>query len=288
MHARVGYNSSMKYIGPAIKYGLHNLKYMLPFVVLPAMFIGVFTRPFCLSNYLYAYPNMSVNNYMDIFGAFFNFSWQNIVLTALGFLLVVMVMTLLHGFIERHMRTGKFSIHEASSIINGNILAVGLCSLFIIVLYMVCMIILSLVVFWLHLLISGLGNVPTLFNVAVVYALGVLVSVGFIRLAMQMYLAIPEVISTGYSFNACLSEVGDKMNRSSFGIWLAYVLPLFVHIPVLVLSNGYWWCRIILFVLMTLYMVYYLSLTYVVYFAISGFSRVDYDTHLMLFRRKLK
>ena len=276
----------MKYFANAVKYSFNNLKYTILFALLPAVFVGYFMQPFCLTNFLGAYPHLVVEGYTSVFNAFFNFGWQNIILTILALLVVVFIMTILFGYIERHMRTGKFSIDDTKQIFNSNILVVGLYSLLIIVLYMVFMIVLSLVLFWAHLLISGANCAPTTFNIVFAYILSITFFLAFFRLLMQIYLSIPETLTTGYSLSSCMREVGDSLGKNTFKVYIAYVLPLVVHFPVLVLTFGHWTQIIVTFVLMMFYIISYVSLTYVVYFDIYNLPRKDVDTFALLFRRK--
>ena len=276
----------MRYFVDAVKYGIRNLNKLSLFTLLPAVFVGYFVTPFCLTNFLSKYPQLVVLEYKDVFDAFFDFSWQNILLTAIGLILVVFVFTILLGFVERHMRTGKFMLTDSMQIFNSNIIVVGLISLLIIVIYMVVMILLSLFLFWLHLLISHLEYAPTTLNIVLTYAVSILTLLSLYRLAMSLCLSIPEIISTGYSLPTCMSEIGDKLGKNSFKAYFAFALPLVIHIPALVLSVGHWWYIIVLFVLMFMYVVYYTSLVYVIYFDISGFARNDEDTTKLLFRRK--
>ena len=276
----------MKYFANAVKYSFNNLKYTILFALLPAVFVGYFVQPFCLSNFLGSYPNLVVEGYTSVFNAFFNFKWQNIILTTLALVVIVFIMTLLFGYVERHMRTGKFSIADTKQIFNSNILVVGLYSLLIIVLYMVFMIVLSLILFCVHLLMSGANCLPTTANIVITYLISIVFFLTFFRLLMQIYLSIPETLTTGYSLSSCMREVGDSLGKNTFKVYVAYALPLVVHFPVLALTFGHWTHIIVTFVLMMFYIIYYVSLTYVVYFDIYNLPRKDVDTLALLFRRK--
>ena len=268
----------MKYALKAVKYGTKNSIKAIIFAMIPALFVGLFVNPYCLSKFFAVYPDLKVTNYLSMFNAFFDFDWQNVVLIVLGCALVIFMLSIVFGLIERHMRTGKFSLSESSSMFNNNIMVVAIYFVVIILLYMFSVFIISLLTYCLHLLISGMGKVPTDVNIAVSFVFTAILFLVFFRIAMLLFLSIPETITTGYSMSNCINEVSVAMGKKSRSIYIAYILPMFLHFPLNILSYGLWWNKLIGVLLLAFYIIYYCSLTYIVYFDINNIERKDVTT----------
>ncbi len=265
----------MKYLIDAVKYSTKNSIKLFVFALMPAFFVGGLLSPYALSNFYAQYPHMVVNNYTSVFSAFFNFNLPNVVLWILGFILLAISLSVTFGLIERHMRTGKFTLSESTTLFNNNILIVLAYMAILAVIYFVGTLLISIILFGMHMLISGLGVVPTTLNVVVSYAVGIILMLVIYYFMMIIFLAIPETISTGYSVPNCIINTNQNLSRKAKAAFVAFVAVLLVHFPLIILSYGHWWRVLVGVLLAFVYIYYFTSLNYIIYFDINGISRED-------------
>ena len=118
----------MKYTAQSTKYVFKNLFYILPLVVLPA-FLLAFTLARAESISVFtkvAQGRLTEIGYVELFQtiSIFNFSsWESVLFGAFGFLSLVVCVSMLMAFTEKHMRIGKRTLNGLFGKLNDNLLS---------------------------------------------------------------------------------------------------------------------------------------------------------------------
>ena len=187
----------MNYTIASIKYILKNFWYILPFAILPALFLSLSIDKFAiqkvLTDYFTGKPGgsfpiifraISIFNFRDV-GAFFA--------GLAGIVLMVVCVSLMMALIEKHMRIGKRTFSGIFSKLNDNLISTcGICLLYVL-LYEVWALITSALLF--------LVMIPE--TVGVVYVLSVIVFFG-------MHFVLLYIVSIFYLWLPCLQITGFR------------------------------------------------------------------------------
>ena len=117
----------MKYTLQAIRYSLKNLLYLFPLAVLPALFLSGSIDQSALENVVHTFFEGEIHSWTfpDLFRAIsvLNFaSWKSIGFGVLGIVTLIVCVSMLMAFLEKHMRYGKRSFNGIFSKINDNLL----------------------------------------------------------------------------------------------------------------------------------------------------------------------
>ena len=216
----------MNYTIASIKYILKNFWYILPFSILPALFLSLSIDKFAiqkvLTDYFTGKPGgsfpiifraISIFNFRDV-GAFFA--------GLAGIVLMVVCVSLMLALIEKHMRIGKRTYNGIFSKLNDNLLSTcGIC-LFYVLIYEVWAVLISALLFLAYLVE----------NVVAVYILSVIIffSMHFVLLYVVslFYLWLPCLQITGFrAFEALRYSyqlVAPVKMRIVFGQWISVTL----------------------------------------------------------------
>lgn len=216
----------MNYTIASIKYILKNFWYILPFAILPALFLSLSIDKFAiqkvLTDYFTGKPGgsfpiifraVSIFNFRDV-GAFFA--------GLAGIVLMVVCVSLMLALIEKHMRIGKRTYNGIFSKLNDNLLSTcGIC-LFYVLIYEVWAVLISALLFLAYLVE----------NVVAVYILSVIIffSMHFVLLYVVslFYLWLPCLQITGFrAFEALRYSyqlVAPVKMRIVFGQWISVTI----------------------------------------------------------------
>ena len=216
----------MNYTIASIKYILKNFWYILPFSILPALFLSLSIDKFAiqkvLTDYFTGKPGgsfpiifraISIFNFRDV-GAFFA--------GLAGIVLMVVCVSLMLALIEKHMRIGKRTYNGIFSKLNDNLLSTcGIC-LFYVLIYEVWAVLISALLFLAYLVE----------NVVAVYILSVIIffSMHFVLLYVVslFYLWLPCLQITGFrAFEALRYSyqlVAPVKMRIVFGQWISVTI----------------------------------------------------------------
>ena len=216
----------MNYTIASIKYILKNFWYILPFSILPALFLSLSIDKFAiqkvLTDYFTGKPGgsfpiifraISIFNFRDV-GAFFA--------GLAGIVLMVVCGSLMLALIEKHMRIGKRTYNGIFSKLNDNLLSTcGIC-LFYVLIYEVWAVLISALLFLAYLVE----------NVVAVYILSVIIffSMHFVLLYVVslFYLWLPCLQITGFrAFEALRYSyqlVAPVKMRIVFGQWISVTI----------------------------------------------------------------
>ena len=118
----------MKYTAQTIKYNTKNLFYVFPLVVLPAFFLSLaLARADILSVAKKVWEgSFSAISFWELFRALtiFNFaSWEAALAGLFGVLSLVVCVSLLMAFTDKHMRFGKRTFNGLFAKLNDNLLS---------------------------------------------------------------------------------------------------------------------------------------------------------------------
>lgn len=265
----------MKFIKLGGKYTLKNCWWMALLWLIPSVFVGLCCGPFQVIEFMNVYPTSTISGFGDIFNILMPFGWQQIVFGILAILLVSVVLSMVVGQAESHMRSGKLKFKEIFSYVNNDILVVLVNVVMYVLIEAVLTFIFGSIIFLFHLMTSGLSNTPTVLCSIIAIILCVCLLV-LNTLAVSMFVInIPNMISNGYSFKEGVSSTTQLVGKSTFKLLLAYLLPYLLIIPLVSIfcrTNILWLFNIILFLIL---IVYYSGLSMTAYFELSDTSRYD-------------
>lgn len=216
----------MNYTIASIKYILKNFWYILPFSILPALFLSLSIDKFAIQKVLTDYfTGKPGGSFPIIFRAisFFNFRDVGAFFAGLaGIVLMVVCVSLMLALIEKHMRIGKRTYNGIFSKLNDNLLSTcGIC-LFYVLIYEVWAVLISALLFLAYLVE----------NVVAVYILSVIIffSMHFVLLYVVslFYLWLPCLQITGFrAFEALRYSyqlVAPVKMRIVFGQWISVTI----------------------------------------------------------------
>ena len=268
----------MRYTIQACKYVIKNFFYVLPFVILPALFFSVSTDEKaieCLMDTLLA-GDFSKLHFSHIFYAIsiFNFSsWKAVGSGAVGIIALVFCVALLMAMLEKHMRIGKRTFNGVFSKLNDNFISTCGYALLLLAIYEV----------W-TLLTSALLFLVSRFTVGVLaYILCALVYLGMHVVLLYavsiIYLWLPCMQITGFRATEALYYSNRLANPVKWRILLGQILFLFVSETTVCLCVLFAPNPVLLMVLTTsfyaiLIMVYCVRMQ-IAYFDLDNIERAD-------------
>lgn len=188
----------MKYTIQSIRYIVKNFWYVIPFALLPALFLSVTLDKDSISkvatNYFTGKPAASY--FSDIFHAvsILNFRSVGAFFSGLaGVVLMILCVSLMFAMVEKHMRIGKRTLNGVFSKLNDNLISTcGICLLYVLV-YEVWTLITSALLFFVALPDAK----------AVAYVLSVVVFFG-------MHFVLLYIVSIFYLWLPCLQITGFR------------------------------------------------------------------------------
>ncbi len=188
----------MRYTVQSTKYVLKNFIYLLPFTILPAVFLAFSTDENAISEVIQAVVTGKIGEwtFAGIFRAIsvLNFAtWQSIVFGIVGIIVIVPCVALIMALLEKHFRIGKRTFNGLWAKLNDNFLS----TLFGVV------ILLGIYELWSLLISAMLFFVSRISIVALAYVFAGLV---FILLHLLLMIAI----STIYLWLPCMQITGFR------------------------------------------------------------------------------
>lgn len=245
---------------------------MLLLAIIPAVLLGLFTRPAALYDY---YSNIdyygSTHDFWEVFVniSFFECVWWKILIK---FVALAVVTAISLGIIQRHFKVGQFSFSKMFTFLNDNIIMVT--AVFVVALFVITLaqflisgvVMLTAVVatsFTQYVIFSSIGITLVYFLVLVLFSMGMTWTA--------------EMLETGASF---FSGFGLAMHRVRGHVFSLFV-GIFIPVPVL-LAEAYLFAYLnvsFAFVInMVMYLfiyMYYVAFAMVSYYDISGIERED-------------
>lgn len=265
----------MKFVKLGANYLFKNIWYIALIWILPSIFSGLCCGPFQVIEFMNNYGSTTISSFSDIFTILMPFTLQRILLSILSLILLSIFLSLSVGIMESHMRSGKLRFKEMFSYVNNDILVVLINLVVLAVIYLVLVFLLGSVLFLLHLLLSGLSNIPTILNVifAIILCSGVMIL--FTLLSSLFLINIPNMISNGYSFKEGISSTAQLFSKSTFKLLCSYLIPYILIIPfvsLLAKTGTIWLANIICAFVIN---IYFSTITMTSYFELSDTPRYD-------------
>ncbi len=188
----------MKYTIQSVKYIFKNFWYILPFVIIPALFFAMSTDQeaiYCVIDVLFN-GDVSSFHFSHLFRAisFLNFaSWKAVVFGLLAIVVVIISVAMLLALLDKHMRIGKRTYNGLLSKLNDNLISTAGYTLLLLIIYEVWALITAA-------LIDLFSIIP---NPTFAY-----VFIGLVFIAMHVLLVY--LIGTIYLWLPCMQITGFK------------------------------------------------------------------------------
>lgn len=270
----------MNYVKETLKYIVKNFLPLALIFIAPSVVLAFFVNPMATISFIPVYAQTPVNSYYDFVGFVLNFDYLKLVYPP-----ILIFITLLLSFcigmsvIERHFRVGKLNLKKPFSNLNDafipGIIVLLICA-GILVLYSV---ILLSVTFLLHVIISGISNVPNVANLIITTITSLAVFILFMTLTSPVGFMMPLMITYGYRFTDAISQayalVGKKLFKVTAGIVFPFIVVAILEY-ILSFFNIIYAIDIIIAVIFYLFLTIYITAYIVtVMFDLSNLERRD-------------
>lgn len=188
----------MKYTIQSGKYVLKNLLYLLPFAIIPALFLSVSTDEAAITEVLgnFFSGEITLWRFSSIFRAVsvLNFgSWRSVAFGLIGIVALVVCVALMMALMEKHMRIGKRTFNGIFSKLNDNLVSTTGYTLLLTIIYE----------FWSLITAALLFFVSRITVTALAYAFVVFVFLG-------MHVVLLWVVGVIYLWLPCMQITGFK------------------------------------------------------------------------------
>lgn len=262
----------MHYAAKTVEYIFKNFWRILLLAIIPAVSLGLFTRPAAIFDY---YTNVDYygakHDFWEVFVkiSFFECVWWKILI---GFVALAIITAVSLGIILRHFKVGQFSFGKALTYLNDNIIMVT--SVFVVALFAI-----TLAQFLISGIIMFVAVFATSFTQYVVFSVIGIIIVYFLMLILfsigMMWSA--ELLETGASFFTGFGLAMRKIRGRVFSLFVGSIIPvsvLFAEACLFAYLNVSFAFVINIVVYLFIYM-YYVSFIMVAYYDISGIERED-------------
>lgn len=231
----------MNYLKEVLNYYLKNFLYIIVFCIIPVVFISLLLKPFSLFEFVVQYPNYTITNFSDFYLAVYGINWIDILWIVLSFIILVIAISLLLGFIESHFKTGKVSWINTFSL-NSNVLSVFKIILILSIFAYAVNIIMMLLMFLVHFLcaVDGVGNVfSCIFNYVILF-FGMFV---IVRSFTMFTLTGIGMMINGSPMNVSFSDATHAVSRNAwkiFAVEVALFLIVFAIVVIFTILDLTW------------------------------------------------
>ncbi len=208
----------MNYLKDVLLYYGKNFVYMLIFCISPAVFIGLLMQPFALFEFLAKYPSLTINNFGEFFLSVYNLEWLDILWIILAFVLLVIAISLLLGFLESHFKTGKHNLVNDFSL-NSNVLSVMKITFLLAIVIFVINLILIFLMFLVHVIFNNFGASTTA-SIIINYIIVVAGMFPIARMFTMFTLTGIEMLINGSPMNVSFSDSTHAVARNGVKIFV--------------------------------------------------------------------
>jgi len=223
----------MNYFKEIWKYYFKNLAWLLFFVFIPVLFMGLILHPFKMIEFLAFYPSRPYNGFGDFWDSVFNAGILQIMCLIAGVVVLVVAVCLLFGAIEKHFKTGKVSLVNDFSL-NSNLPSVAKLLLLTIG---ICLLVnfISLILIYVMHFIFAVDGMAIWVNVVFAYIV-VIVSFAFlIRVFTLASLTCVEMLMNGSPFKNSFSDALSSLDRAG---WKLYLWEIFIFCLIVLFTLG--------------------------------------------------
>lgn len=220
-------------ISSVLDYYIKNFLYIIIFVIAPAIFIGVFLKPFSMIEMLCRYPGLDINTFGDLFGTVYSWGWLEVLAMIAGVILILICLSLLIGKIEGHFRTGKMQLftHEWRGL-NYNLAGVTKSTILLGVVCFVLNVVALLLMYFMHFLFAiNVGSI--IVSSILCWIIGLANLVLQARLSTLFIMAGLDSIIMGSPYTVALSNASIALSKDIMDTWVCTLLP---YVVILILT----------------------------------------------------
>lgn len=265
----------MKFIKPTLNYMTKNALYLGLMGLVPAIFLGTLISPFRFIEFANTYSTTPLLNFGTIFTNLMDFGFIELLILLTALILLAIFIGGMLGQIEHHFRSGKRNLLLFKDHVNNNVLIV-LANLFAAFVFILLLsITTSAILFFLHLIISGIYISPTVFNIVLAI---IFISVALVILCLVISVLLintANMLFDGSRFKSSLGTAIRLLQKNMFAMLLAVIVPILV-ISVFVSLTFMGQAGTVINVLSVWFLtMYYPSLMMVAYYDITSTVRYD-------------
>lgn len=217
----------MRYTVQSGKYVFKNLPYLLPFAIVPALFLSFSTDEKALTDVIGALFAGELNAWS--FSALFravsvlNFgSWRAIAFGGIGIVAIVICVALMMALMEKHMRIGKRTFNGIFSKLNDNLIPTCGYALLLVAIYEIWSLLTAALLFF----VSRIGILALAYAFACVVFLGM--HFVLVYAVSVIYLWLPCMQITGFKAAEALNYTNQLSSEVKWRISLGQLFSLFV------------------------------------------------------------
>ncbi len=268
----------MRYTLQSCKYALKNFLYIVPFAVIPALFLSLSTDQQALGFILEHFfaGTLQEWNYVNLFRAasILNFaSLRSIGFGLVGIIAMVACISMMMALMEKHMRFGKRTFNGIFSKLNDNLIPTGGYTLLVLVMYEVWGVITAALLF----VVSRISIVWLAY--VLISLVMILMHFGLLYGINLIYLWLPCMQITGFPAAEALQYSNQLSKPVKWRILISQTFFLFVVETLIFLCALFaveWIAfTIISTALFTLLIIVYCVRMQIVYFDLDGIERKD-------------
>ena len=216
----------MKYTVQTTKYIFKNFLYVLPFALVPALFLSMSVAEEEVIAVLRGLVEMDFSawTFVNLFRAIsvLNFgSWESILTGTVGIVVMVPCVALLMAFLDKHLRFGKRTFNGLLSKLNDNFISTFGYVVFFLLIYEIWALLLSALLFFVALIPNAIAVYICAGIIFIAMHVGLLYAVGTI------YLWLPCMQITGFPAVEALQYSYQLVTHVKWSILLGQVLSLF-------------------------------------------------------------
>ncbi|MBQ7977226.1 MAG: hypothetical protein IJ301_01315 [Clostridia bacterium] len=263
----------MNYLKEVLNYYGKNFIYIAVFCLIPAIFCGFLLKPFAMFEFIAKYPELTINTFGDLFGAVYGLNWLDILWILMGFVTIVIAISLLLGFIESHFKTGKVSWSNSFSL-NSNALSVAKITIILAIICFVVNLLVMLLVFLVHAIFNngGIAGIPAIvINYILIFGCMVIIA----RALTMFILTGIEMLINGSPLRVSFSDATRAIARDGwkiFAVEATLFILMFLLIVLLTLAGLSWLGNIIG---LMIFLPVECILGMIVFFDYNGIKRYD-------------
>lgn len=272
----------MRLIGATIKYLGKNFYFLIIGAIVPAVLLGIFSRPSGWFFFLTEYGTLDIKNLGDVLAAVMPTGiFGRIYPFVLIFISLLLACSLLFTVIGKHMRVGRVSLRNPVALINADFIEVFLTLVIAGAIYHAWQFLLSCALTLNHFLLTGSGT-PNAQTMIVAAAVSVIFFLLLVYVLESLILWTPTMSILGYGLADAAAYSVDVVYKKTFTVGAAaafpYVAAFFVRWGTSFITANGTAHMIVNSVLYLFIITYLICLCMTGYFELTGTPRRDLKT----------
>lgn len=220
----------MTYVSKTFSYLVKSLRLLVPIALLPALLLGMFSKPMSFITFIPSYGATDVKSFGDIAWLIFDkYSFTHIYPVILIFVALTLSCALSLSVIEKHFRIGKLMLKAPVQDVNSSLFPTLKTLAVMAGIYLAWKFVLTGIATLLHFIISGQG-VPSHINIAVLAVIIAALFLFSLCLCLPSILWSPLMLTFGYSFVDAFIEAPKLTGKAVFKLLTALIFPFAIVI----------------------------------------------------------